>query len=130
MINLRELNFVEKKRTLSTLQCGGRAKLTTIDNLLSLEATVRKAQGNSEYVVSIFFKMGKAYDLTWKPFVLIDIYEAGIEVRMFKFIQNLLKIRSFKLEVDEIISDTEIQIEGTPQRSVIIPTFFIQKNCI
>ena len=35
------------------------AKRTTIDHLLSLEATVRKAQANSEHIVSIFFDMEK-----------------------------------------------------------------------
>ena len=72
--------------------------------------------------------MGKAYDFTWKHGVLIDIYEAGIEGKMFKFIQTFHEIRSFKLEVDEIICNTEIQIKGIPQGSVIIPTFFIQKK--
>ena len=43
MVNVRLLDFFDQKRTLSTLQCGGRAKRTTIDHLLSLEATVRKA---------------------------------------------------------------------------------------
>ena len=64
MVNVRLVDFFDQKRTLSTLQCGGRAKRTTNDHLLSLEATVRKAQANNEQVVSIFFDMEKAYDLT------------------------------------------------------------------
>ena len=82
---------------------------------MSLEATVRKAQANSEQVVSTFFDMGKAYDLTWRHGILMDIHKAGIEGRMFKFIQKKFKLRSFKVKVNEILSDTKDQTEGIPQ---------------
>ena len=67
MINVRLLNGLQQKETLPKLQRIGRAKWTTIDHLVSLEATVRKAQVNSEteQVVSIFFDMEKkVYDFT------------------------------------------------------------------
>ena len=57
VVNVRLLDFFDQKVTLSTLQCGDRAKRTTIDHLPSLEATVRKAQTNREQVLSIFFEM-------------------------------------------------------------------------
>ena len=64
MVYVRLLDFFDQKGTLSTLQCGGRAKRRTIDYLLTLKVTVRKAQANSEQVVSMFFDMEKAYVLT------------------------------------------------------------------
>ena len=120
MVNLRLLGFFEQKETLSTLQYGGRAKPKTIDHLLSLEATVRNTQANSEHFVSIFFDMEKAYDLIWRHGILIDIHEAGIEGRMFNFIQNFLKPRSFKVIVNETLSDTEVQTEGIPTSKIYI----------
>ena len=57
----------------------------------------------------------------------MDIHEAGIEGRTFKFIQNFLKPRSFKVKVNEILSDTKVQTEGIPQESVVSPTSFILK---
>ena len=104
MINVRLINFLDQKGTLSTLKREGRAKRTTIDHLLSLGVTVRKAQAISEQVVSIFFDVEKANDLTWRHGNLMDIHEAGIEERMFKFIQNFLKPRSFKVKFNEISS--------------------------
>ena len=56
-----------------------------------------------------------------------DIHESGIEGRMFNFIQNVLKPRSFKVEVNEVLSDTKVQTEGKFQGSVVSPTFFILK---
>ena len=76
---------------------------------MSLETTVRKAQANSDQVVSIFFDVEKAYDLTWRHGILMDIHEAEIEGRMVKFFQNFLKPRSFQVKVNEILSDTKAQ---------------------
>ena len=57
MVYIRLFDFFDQKGTLSPLPCGGRAKQTTIDHLLSLETAVGKAQANSEQVVSILFDM-------------------------------------------------------------------------
>ena len=127
MENVRLLDFFEPEGTLSTLQCRGRAKGTTFDHLLSLEATVRKAQPNSEHVVSNFFDMEKANDLTWRHGILMDLHETGIKGRIFKFIENFLRPRSFKVKVNENLSDTKVKTEGIPQGSIVSPIFFVQK---
>ena len=57
----------------------------------------------------------------------MELHEAGIERRMFKFIENFLRPRSFKVKVHEILSDTKVQTEGRPQGSVVSPTFFTLK---
>ena len=68
---------------------GGRAKQTTIDHILSLEAVIRKAQAHRGQVVSVFFDMKKAYELTWKQGILMELNEAGIEGRMFHSLKTL-----------------------------------------
>ena len=123
----RLLEFFDRKGILSTLQCGERAKQTTIDRLLSLEATVMKAQANSDQVVSIFFDMEKTYDLTWRHGIVMDLNGARIKEKMFNFTQKFLKPRYFKVKVNEILSDTKIRTEGIPQELVHSPTFFILK---
>ena len=92
-----------------------------------MEATVRKARANSEQVVSIFFYMKKEYDLKWRDGILKNIHEAGIEGKVFIFILNFLKPRSFKIKVNEFQSDTEVSTEGIPQGSVDSHKFFILK---
>ena len=94
---------------------------------ISTRATVRNAQTNSEQVISIFFIVEKVYDLTWRHGILIDVHEVRIEGRMYKFIRNFLKLRSFKVKVNENLSDTKVQTEGIPQGSKVSPTFFILK---
>ena len=123
----KTVRFFHQKGTLSTLQCGGRAKRTTNDHILSLETTATKSLTNSELVASIFFDMEKAYDSTRRHDILMDIKEAGIEVMILNFIQNFLKSRPFKLTVNEILSDTDVQTEGVSQGSVASHTYFILK---
>ena len=77
--------LINQKGTLSALHCGGRAKRTTIDHPLYLEAAVRNDQAKSEQVVSIFFDIGNAHELTWGNSILMDLNEAGTERRFFKF---------------------------------------------
>ena len=71
--------------------------------------------------------MEKSYDLTLRHGILMDLHEAGIEGRIFKFIEKFLRPRSFEDEVNEILSDTNVQTESIPQKSVVSPTFIILK---
>ena len=126
MVNVRLLDFFDQIETLPSLQCGGRAQLTFVDHILSLEAAVRKAQPNSEQIVSIFY-LEKAHYLTRGHGILMDLNETGTEGKMFFSIQNRLKFRSFKVKVNKILSGTKIQTEGTPLGSVLSPAFRILK---
>ena len=58
----------------------------------------------------------------------MNINEAGIAGIMFNFIQNFLNSRSFKVKVNEALSDKKLQTEDIPQGSVVSPTFFILKS--
>ena len=127
MLKVTLLDFFDQKGTLSTLQCGGRAKRTTIDHLLSLEATKRKAQTNIEQVVLIFFEMKKTYDLSWRQSIMMDLSKPGLEVKILNFIQNFLKLKSFEVKFNENLSDTKILTEDMPQRSVVNPIYFLLK---
>ena len=71
--------------------------------------------------------MEKAYDLTWRQGIPMNLSEAEIEGRMLNFIQNFFKSRSFRVEVNEALSDTKVQTEDMPQGSVVSSTFFILK---
>ena len=72
--------------------------------------------------------MEKAYDLTWRLGILLDIHESGQEGKMLEFLQNYLESSSFKVKVNETLSDTKVQTEGLPQGNVVSPTFFILKT--
>ena len=57
----------------------------------------------------------------------MDIHEARIEGRMFNFIKNFLKLTSFRIKINVILSDTTVQTDDIQQGSVGSPNFFILK---
>ena len=80
MINLKLLDYFDKRGMLSTLQCGGRP-------------TGRKAQANNELVSTVCFDMERCGD-SWK--------KAHLQTKLFKPI-------SFRVNVNEVLSDTKSQ---------------------
>ena len=58
-------------------QRGFRRRKSTVDNLVTLETSIRDACVGRKHLVSIFFDLGKAYDTTWKHSILSDLYKAG-----------------------------------------------------
>ena len=57
----------------------------------------------------------------------MDLNEARVEGRMLNFIQKFLKPRSFKVKVNEILSDKKIQTEDILQGNVVSYAFFVLK---
>ena len=84
-----------------------------------------KNNNNSEHVASVIVDKEKMYDLTWRCSVLNDLKDAGIAGRMFNFMQNILKSRSFKVKVVEIPSHTKSQSEGILPRKCIKAFIFM-----
>ena len=52
------------------IQCGCLKNKSTMGHLVRLESEVRKAFALGEHMVSIFFNLEKAYDMTWRHGVL------------------------------------------------------------
>jgi hypothetical protein len=53
---------------LASTQCGFRKQRSTVDHLVRLEAFIRDAFVNKDYVVAVLFDLEKAYDTTWNFF--------------------------------------------------------------
>ena len=73
---------------------------------------MRKAQANNEPVTTVFFIVEKAHDLTWRHAILKDLMDAVIAGRMYNFIRNFLKPRSFEVKINEVLFDTKSQTVG------------------
>ena len=67
---------------------------------------------------------GKAYDTLWKEGLLKNLKQMGIMGKMFNYIQNFGKDRTFQVKVGSSLSSTKTQVNGTPQGAVISPTLF------
>jgi len=106
MINDRLMYWVESKGWLQCYQSGFRRGRGTMDPVVCLEETIRKAQVNKETVVAVFFDIEKAYDMMWSEGLLIKLNQMGVRGRMYQWVRDFLS--------DEMEN-------GTPQGSIVSP---------
>ncbi|KFM64962.1 putative RNA-directed DNA polymerase from transposon X-element, partial [Stegodyphus mimosarum] len=127
MVNSRLVYFLEKNSVLSPYQSGFRKGRTTIDNMLLLETSIRKAFLRRNHLVSIFFDIEKAYDKAWRYGILRDLHDSGLRGNLPFFIQNFLNARTFQVKIGSVLSKSFEQEEGVPQGSVLSVTLFSLK---
>ena len=75
IINNRLIKFLENNKLLAGTQCGFQRNRSTIDHLVRLETYIRKGMAEGRSVISVFFDLEKAYDLTWRYRILKDLYD-------------------------------------------------------
>ena len=127
MVNSRLMWVLEKEGLLSNFQSGYRKGRSTLDHLVSLESYIRNSFVEGKHVVSVFFDLEKAYDLTWRFGVMKDLHDMGFRGKLPLFIQNFLSDRKFKVRVGNNYSSLQDQEMGVPQGSILSVTLFILK---
>ena len=108
-------------------QSGFRRRRSTVDNLATLETSIKNAFVDRKHLVSIFFELEKDYDTTWKHGILLDLYKTGLRGRLPMFICDFLSDCYFKVYVWNIYSDPYTQEAGVPQGSIRSVTLFSLK---
>ena len=108
----------------ANVQCGGRRARSTIDHLVRLETTVRRAFVRNEHIVSVFFDLKKAYDTTWKYGIMWDLYNMCLRGNLPLYIQQFLSNRKFRVKVNNHLSNSFPQEEGVPQGEVFSVILF------
>ena len=97
MVNSRLTWNLERDKVITEYQSGFRRRRSTVDNLVTLETSIRDAFVGRKHLVSIFFDLEKAYDTTWKHGILVDLYKTALRGRLPMFICdfNLIVILKF-----------------------------------
>ena len=127
ILNIRLLDWLEMEGKISAVQCGGKAKRSTIDHLIRLETTIRTAFAKREHLIAIFFDVEKAYDTTWKYGIMKDLYLRGLRGHLPRYIEQFLRDRTFQVKAANELSAIKSQYMGVPQGSVLSVTLFIIK---
>ena len=127
MVNGRLTWYLERHMVITEYQSGFRRRRSTVDNLVTLETSIRDAFVGRKHLVSIFFDLEKAYDTTWKHGILLDLYKTGFHGRLPMFICDFLSDRYFKVRVGNTYSDPYSQEAGVPQDSILSVTLFSLK---
>ena len=83
---------------ITEFQSGFRSHRSSVDNLVTLETSIRDAFVGRKHLVSIIFLIWrKAYDTTWKHGILLDLYKTGLRGRLPMFICDFLSDCYFKV---------------------------------
>merc|ERR1711895_172989 len=97
------------------------------ERLVRLEDSIRKTFQRDEHFISVFFDLEKAYDMTWRAGVIIDMYRAGLCGLLPKYIAAFLQTRYFKVKVCSSLSSRYEQKNGVPQGAVLSAILFASK---
>jgi Reverse transcriptase (RNA-dependent DNA polymerase) len=86
MVNDRLVCFLEQNKLITEILNGFRKGRSTVDQLVQFETFIREAFTQKHRVVSVFFDLEKAYDITWKGGILRGLHKAGLRGRLPVFI--------------------------------------------
>ena len=127
LLNERLIEFLIMEKVLSPFQCGCLKGRSTLDHLVRLEDEIRKTFQREEHFISVFFDLEKAYDMTWKSGIVVDMYKAGLRGLLPKYIAAFLQNRFFKVKIGPSLSSVCEQRNGVPQGAVLSPILFALK---
>ena len=67
----------------------------------------------------VYFDLYKAYDTTWKHYIVMKMQEYGMRGNLLHFINNFLNNRKIKVRINNNYSSSHNMLKGTPQGSVL-----------
>lgn len=125
IINNRLVWTLEQQNLLAPEQSGFRKCRSTVDNLIDLESEIHESLANKQECIAIFFDISRAYDTAWRYNILNTLSRWNIRGNSLRFIRNFLKERRFQVRVDNMLSSSKVQENGTPQGSTLSVTLFL-----
>ena len=78
MVNSRLTWYLERDMVITEYQSRFRRRRSSVDNIVTLETSIRHTFVGRQHLVSIFIDSEKAYDNTWKHGILLDFYKTDL----------------------------------------------------
>uniref|UniRef100_A0A8C6TYG5 Reverse transcriptase domain-containing protein n=1 Tax=Neogobius melanostomus TaxID=47308 RepID=A0A8C6TYG5_9GOBI len=117
-------SFLEEKNILFDYQYGFRSNRSTSAALIHFTEEVLAAIDHSQYMVSVFLDLKKAFDSVNHE-LLSKLQDYGIRGHVFKWLESYLQNRQQYVQFDQLNSKHETVVCGIPQGSIIGPKLFI-----
>jgi hypothetical protein len=125
IVNFRLIWFLEKINYITPFQSGFRKNRSTYDNLTTIKEEAQKALQNKQILGLLSIDISKAYDVTWRHYILSKLNKVICKGNMINFITNFLKNRTFQVKTANQLSDTFTLENGVPQGSALSVTLFL-----
>ena len=125
IINERLKTYLEVEGHLSPNQSGFRNGKETTEQVLRLEADIRKANDKGMVLCAVFLDVSKAFDTAQHCYILRNLNKYNVKGNMYNYCKDFMTDRLFNVSVSNSISTMFRQENGVPQGSVISPTLFL-----
>ena len=121
------IRFLEKYEILYSLQFGFRPKHDTTQPLLQLLNKVYESlnKPSSEYTISVFIDLKKAFDTVDIPILLSKLKRYGFRNKAHDWFTSYLTNRSQYVNIGNATSSKRSITHGVPQGSVLGPILFL-----
>ena len=124
MVNVRLTHYLRQNKIVSEKQFGAMKMRSTLDPLTLLEHQIRDGFKRKTPTVAIFYDISKAYDTTWRYQVKAKLKEINLRGQLPKFLDNFLSNRTFRVRVENELSNEYELKNGIPQGSVLSCAIF------
>lgn len=125
MVNKRLMWYIEKNNILNKNQSGFRNGRSTTDQIIQLDTEIQYAFQKKQHLIAVFFDIQKAYDMTWKHYILESLQQHGLNGNIMFYISNFLSNRKFQVKTNGCLSEKRTQENGVPQGEILSVTLFL-----
>jgi hypothetical protein len=117
--------FLETNNLLSPAQSGFRNCRGTGDNLLFMTQKIQESLNRGKKVCGIYFDISKAFDKVWHAGLIYKLIYLKVPTYIIRFIKSFLSDRTFRVKINDFLSDPHAVTCSVPQGSVLGPLLFL-----
>ncbi|GBN10506.1 putative RNA-directed DNA polymerase from transposon BS [Araneus ventricosus] len=122
---LKRLNqFLDINHIIISEQFGSRKNLSTSHQLLYVTVLIHDGFANFETTGALFLDVAKAFDKIWQDGLLAKFMRLSCSAQFIKITHSFLTSRTFRVRVNNILSNPRPILSGCSQGSLLSPALF------
>nr|CAD2196444.1 unnamed protein product [Meloidogyne enterolobii] len=125
LISIEIIKFLNKKSYFSDDQYAFLTNRSTSTQLLVMLNDFYNAIQENKSIDIVYIDFARAFDSVPINRILYKLKSIGIAGKIYTFIKNFLENRTFRVKIENTLSDSYPTLSGVPQGSVLGPLLFL-----